>query len=239
MELSQSVQTFISQRLVFEILCLPYNYPFLEQVEAFRDGYRFNSVKQESLVTSKKGDWQENWFVIATNYFADPFYIDTSEASLDFPVYFSRHGQGKWQPVQVSSSVTSFTNVLTTLKSLDRTEALEFLQYTVDTGNRFWQEVIEEYSSPENEEARENTETDLSEWISGKLFITDLGSDKLRVISYLKTQFKLTSAEAMALTKQAQIEVASGYLVHLRKKMEFLENLGATVRFVKDEQDSR
>jgi hypothetical protein len=235
MELSQSVQNFILQRLIFEILSLPHTCPMLEHVEAFQDGYRFNSAKRESLVTGKEGDWQETWLVIATNYFADPFYIDTSEAALDFPVYFAFHGQGKWQPIQVSGSITAFTDVLTTLKSLDKAEAPQFLKRTVDTENRFWQEVLQEYSSLENEENKENVEADLSEWILGKVFVTALGRDKLKVISHLKTQFKLTPLEAMDLTKQARIEVASGYLVHLRKKMDLLEKLGVTVTFVKDE----
>jgi hypothetical protein len=235
MELSQSVQNFISNRQAFEILCLPYTYPTPETFADFQNGYRFNSVKKESLITLKEGDWQQNWFVIATNYFADPFFIDVSQDALDFPVYFSFHGQGKWQPVQVSSSITFFSELLVTLKGLGKSEALEFLKRTIDTGNRFWQEVIEGYSSTEVEETRENTEIDVSEWIPGKVFVTDLGVDRLKVISHLKTQFRLTPTEAMALAKQSQIEVASGYLVPLRKKMEFLEKLGATVIFVKDE----
>lgn len=238
MELGPSIENFITQHLVFDVLCLPYNYPVAGRLEAFQDGYRYNSVKGESLITGKEGDWQETWFVIASNYFTDPFFIDLSEDVKDFPVYFSFCRAGQWAPVRVSSSITAFSKLLETLKSLDletdKTAPIKFLQQSVEI-NSFWQEVIEAYEgngakNVENEDAT----TDTAEWILGKLFITDLGRDKLKVISYLKTLFSLTPTEALAFSKQPPIEVASGYLVHLKKKKDFLEKLGASVEFVKD-----
>jgi hypothetical protein len=234
MILASTIQTFITQQLSFEVLCLPWNYPTLENFEAFQYGYRYDSVKKENLVSQKEGEWQEAWFVIASNYFADPFFINMSETSLGFPVYFASCGAGKWQPVQVSESITEFSNLLATLKLLSRVEALEYLKGTADLQNKFWQEVVEAYSSLEEQDDKDSTEVDNSKWILGKVFITDLGKDKLKIISYLKTQLQLTPTEALTLSKQLPIEIASGYLLHLEQKMKFLENLGATVNFVED-----
>lgn len=71
------------------------------------------------LSGTNEGDWQKSWVVIGTDTeVGDPFFVDTSEPSL--PVYTAMHGMGEWSAELVSTSLTSFLEVLDYLNSISK-----------------------------------------------------------------------------------------------------------------------
>jgi hypothetical protein len=130
-------------------MCLPWNYPSLDQFNEFQAGYRYNAITFKSL-TEKNGGFDENWFVICSNYFDDPFFIDISEIEKDFPVYYRQHGGGTL--VDVAKSITDFSDQLKQIKKLENNKELllDELKNKFDLQNEFWIEVYE--STFEDEE---------------------------------------------------------------------------------------
>ena len=90
------IELFIASKVVVgnRASCLPEDYPQLNELQAYQEGYRW--LTGESLVSTKPGDWQPGWYVIARNYFDDPFFIDINEQTTGFPVHFALHGTGRW-----------------------------------------------------------------------------------------------------------------------------------------------
>ncbi len=71
------------------------------------------------LSGTNEGDWRKSWVVIGTDTeVGDPFFVDTSEPSL--PVYTAMHGMGEWSAELVSTSLTSFLEVLDYLNSISK-----------------------------------------------------------------------------------------------------------------------
>jgi hypothetical protein len=132
------------------LLYLPVRYAGINQFSLFQEGYRYNPVTDENLVSDKKGEWQDGWYVFAQNGMDEPFYIDFNEEGIDFPVYFSWHGAGTWEQIKVADSLEHFERII---KAITENEAnlpfnLDSLSLGVDLHNDFWSEV-NQYCSEE------------------------------------------------------------------------------------------
>lgn len=145
--LPNQIGYFIEQKIKFEyILGLPHFYPFKTDFDKFQDGYRLNPITKESLISTKKEGWNENFYVICSNYYRDPFIINITEKESNFPVYFARSGEGKWNIIKVSNSISDFYSFLSKIKETEETlpKTVELLRKNEDTNTTFWQELIEE-----------------------------------------------------------------------------------------------
>lgn len=218
-----------------ENLCLPENYPKLETIFDFQDGYAYNSVSNTFLYGEKEGDFKENWLVIATNYFADPFFIDFDEVGQNFPVYFAYHGTGKWTPIKISESIIVFQEKLNKVYQyrFNKEELIKIVENEISLPNEFWEEVQESVLNlPERTEEEQAQKYEETDWREAELYITDLGPNKMKIVSLLKENFKLSGAEALQMCKQEHIFYRKNYLKWMEKDIQQLENLGATVELV-------
>ena len=87
-------------------------------INDFQLGYSVDSDGRD-ISGSNEGDWQKSWIVIGTDTeVGDPFFVDTSEASL--PVYTAMHGMGEWSAELVASSLVSFLDALSYLKDISK-----------------------------------------------------------------------------------------------------------------------
>lgn len=130
-----------------------------ERLEQDQVGYSFDP-KGKSLVTGKKGDWQTNWTVIASDGAGDPILVDIDTPQLR--VLTAAHGMRSWNPEPIADSLESFAALLDKLRVLavDREnpaqkrlnpltaqEAEAFLEF-VRTANphsdlTYWQEMMD------------------------------------------------------------------------------------------------
>jgi len=142
MELPYVIKNFIIEKTEMTNACLPWNYPSLDKFNEFQAGYRYNAITFESL-TGKNGGFDENWFVICSNYFDDPFFIDISEIESEFPVYYSQHGGRKWRPIKIAKNITEFSNQLKQIKKIENNKELllDELKNKFDLQNELWKEV--------------------------------------------------------------------------------------------------
>lgn len=144
------VKEFLKSAIEFEeIFFLPHFYPTEEEFSKFQEGYRFNPVSNEDLVGTKNGDWQKDWYVIASSYSANPFFVKFDEQSLQFPVYFAWNGMGRWEPIKVSTSIDAFKALLQDFKVIetDPQKSIDYIQAHLDVKNPFWSELLEELQS--------------------------------------------------------------------------------------------
>ncbi|WP_051959932.1 SMI1/KNR4 family protein [Sphingobacterium sp. ML3W] len=226
---------FFKNTSEIENLCLPENYPKLETIFNFQNGYTYNSVTNTFLYGEKEGDFKENWLVIATNNFADPFFIDFDDVQQNFPVYFAYHGAGKWSPIKVSASLENFQHILNVLYQhrFNKEELIKIVENEIRSSNEFWEEVHESVLNQSErtaeEQAQKYVETD---WREAELYITQVGPNKLKIVSLLKENFKLSGAEALQMSKQERIFFRKNYLKWIEKDIQQLENLGVTVEVV-------
>lgn len=154
MKLPQKIRQFIEEKNIMTAMVLPWNYPSIDKFDDFQAGYRHNANTHENLI-GQKGQFNENWFVVCSNYFNDPFFIDISDAQNDFPVYYAQHGLGSWAPIKVSENITQFTFQLKDIKELEQNRdlLLEKLLDEFDLENELWSELYE--STLENEDDEE------------------------------------------------------------------------------------
>ncbi|MEN5380019.1 SMI1/KNR4 family protein [Sphingobacterium kitahiroshimense] len=230
-----SLLNFWNQTYSIENLCLPENFPVVDQLLAFQDGYAFNTVASKSLIGEKEGDFKESWLVIASNYFADPFFIDFNDSEENFPVYFAFHGTGKWKPIKVANSVDTFQNVLRTIFELryDKNGLLSLLTEFSISGNEFWDEVYQNVlEMPEMAEDEQNEMISESDWQEAEVYITDIGPNKMKIVSLLKAKYRLSGAEALQMSKEARILYHKGPKKWIHSSVQELENLGAQVAIV-------
>lgn len=123
-----------------QIPLLPCIYTDFEEMQM---GFRYDPVKDCSLVSDKDGAWKESWYVIAQNALGDPFFVDINEQTL--PVFTAMIGAGTWNPIPVADSPEQFMNLL---KTISETELifpcnLDFLGDMIDRKSPFWIEVNE------------------------------------------------------------------------------------------------
>jgi ribosomal protein L7/L12 len=233
MNIPQPVQDFITTATVAGSMVLPYHYPALHEVEGFQVGYRYHGITGEDLVSTKAGGWQPEWYVIAGNYFDDPYFVDFSAAAENFPVYYAAHGAGKWVPVLVATNITRFATLLVALKELqqDNEASLRYLEDQVDLHNELWEEVYAGIKEEDELMEIEEIPVDPDQFIQGSIVITSIGENKMKVIQFLKERMGLSGKEALELSKQTEITVAEGNLIQLKRTLNYLETLGASAVF--------
>ncbi|MDT8976270.1 SMI1/KNR4 family protein [Paenibacillus sp. chi10] len=142
--LPKQLVEFINLDFCFDYIgMLPAYYADINDFNKIQEGYRFNSLSGEFLVSDKNGDWQDGWYVFAVNTMDDPFYIDFTQKDHGFPVYFSYHGTGKWVPIKIADTLEQFEQILRVLKSKDLEVPFELseLSLEIDLNNEFWDEV--------------------------------------------------------------------------------------------------
>lgn len=238
MELPKALQQFLSEPIVMEMMCLPYHYPEINQFEDFQDGYRINGNTGEDLTGVQNGDWLPEYYVICQNYFADPFMIKMNESSEGFPVYYARHGCGWWDFEKISPNLQAFKDELLYFSKLDENtkEYIQYLETQKDLKSELWAELYQSLKEGTPLQAEiEDVELHVEIWIYGKLILTTIGENKIKIAHFLKQHFKITGAEALALTDQLPIVLghfAEKFAVNLQVE---LRHLGAEVIFIADE----
>lgn len=230
-----SVQQFIQTATVCENIHLPSHYPALHELEGYQSGFRRHGITGADLTGMKPGQWQPGWYVIALNTFDDPFFVDFTEEKQGFPVYYAHHGAGKWEAIKIAETITSFSQILISLQALQQNEeaTISWVEANTDTSTDFWNELHNGLKEA-LEEQEQTPAVDITGWKAGKIMITHIGSNKMRVANYLKDLFRLTPQEALELSRQKEIVAAQGYEVHLERIKNDLQKLGATTVFIPD-----
>lgn len=154
MKLPEEISTFISRKIELENYCLPHFYPEPDNIEKFQEGYKFNSITGEDFTGENEGDFKKNWYVICSDYANDPFFIDITEQTENYPVYFAWHGAGKWEPIKIAENITAFSDKLELLTKVEteQTGIQEKIRQYIDLENDFWKEVYCEYEDYEEDE---------------------------------------------------------------------------------------
>ncbi len=145
----EAVRQWIDYPVVVEApAVLPQTYPDYGNFhELFQDGYRFSGLSSEDLTGNTEGAWQNGWYVIARNYYEDPFAVDFNEEAQGFPVYFCKRGRGgAWIPHPAAPTLADFTANLIAVKKLKNNpeELLDYLQNHTDPDSPLWQEARQE-----------------------------------------------------------------------------------------------
>jgi hypothetical protein len=90
-------------------------FPF-ESIEAGQVGYSVDPTGR-LLCDGSAGAWKQHWLVIGTESLCgDPVILDTLDP--DLRVLAAIHGQGKWEPTTVATSLDGFWEVFRELKTL-------------------------------------------------------------------------------------------------------------------------
>lgn len=111
-----------------------------------QEGYRHNSRNDQDLTSAAPGGWHPDWWVVAANYFADPFFVDMREAGQGLPVYFAFHGAGRWTALPVADSLTAFSALLAEIAARQEDGAVLAAWLAAHTdihGHALWQEVYQ------------------------------------------------------------------------------------------------
>jgi hypothetical protein len=88
------------------------------EIQAFQLGYSIDH-RGRSLVGKEDGDWMPNWVVIGLDYsLGDPIFIDSADP--ETAVYKAAHGEGRWDPIRIASSLQNFRMALQALSALAR-----------------------------------------------------------------------------------------------------------------------
>lgn len=155
MKLPDALVVFPDEKPAFLNMVLPWNWPDQGDWEAFQDGYRYSSVTDQNLTGEGDGQWRPGWWVIASNYFCDPFIIDTDEAETGYPVYHAVPGAGRWDLEQVAPTVSAFREILTILQDkenvdadgVDTSDLVMWVEASCGGTSKYWAEVLESYGS--------------------------------------------------------------------------------------------
>lgn len=232
-----AIQQFIQMATVSDNIHLPFHYPALHELEGFQSCFRYHGITGADLTGSKPGQWQPGWYVIALNGFDDPFFVDITEEEQGIPVYYAPLGAGKWEAIKIAETISSFSQILNSLQALQQNEeaTIAWLQSNIDIANVFWKELYDGLIAVEEQPEQPPT-VDASAFTPGKLLITHIGPEKIKVVNYLKELLKLTPKEALELSRRSEIVAAEGYQMHLVKIMSHLQKLGATAVFIPEEE---
>jgi hypothetical protein len=231
------VQQFIQTATLCGHIHLPFHYPALHELEGYQSGFRRHGLTGADLTGIQPGLWQPGWYVIALNGFDDPFFVDITEEEQGFPVYFAYHGAGKWEAIKIAETINGFSQILHSLQALQQNEeaTIEWLNANIDGSNAFWKELHDDLSTA-TVQPEETPVVDKAAWTRGKLMITHIGPDKIRVVNYLKQLLDLTPREALELCRRNEIVAAEGYQMQLERILNDLQKLGATAVFKPTEQ---
>lgn len=231
------VQEFIQTATVCDNIHLPFHYPALHELEGYQSCFRYHGITGADLTGSKPGQWQPGWYVIALNGFDDPFFVDITEEEQGFPVYYAPLGAGKWAAIKIAETISSFSQILHSLQALQQNEeaTIAWLRSNIDIATVFWKELYDDLiAAPEQPE--HTPAVDAAAFTPGKLLVTHIGPEKIKVVNYLKELLKLTPREALELSRRSEIVAAEGYQMHLIKIMSNLQKLGATAVFIPEEE---
>lgn len=229
-----SILKFLKDSVTIEGLALPENYATAEHIYYFQDGYHYNSVENKVLTDDAPGEFKPDWIVLASNYFADPFFIDLKDIKDNFPVYFAYHGQGKWEPLKIAGHLEDFHQILTDIRQIryNKTALINYFDEKIDIENVFWKDVYltikDEYVVDWEQITQESFESNGSKV---NLYITDIGPNKMKIITLLKKEFDISGPEALKLGKSTRIFFKTGYRKWLQNDSKQLEDLGAQIEF--------
>lgn len=225
-----AIYAFITAAVVPGDLMLPFHYPQPEQWHAWHSGYRWHGITGENLVADTPGMWQPGWYLIALNCMDDPFFIDLDEAAQGYPVYYAAHGAGRWQAERIAPDLQAFQSLLNQLCHTDETAALAVLDAHTEADSAFWLELRETWQTRDIDE--ENTpDVDPEDWQAGRLLITDIGPQKLKVVQVLRKTLNLPLADALSFVASLPICVSEDFRLRLRPLERELQATGATVKF--------
>jgi hypothetical protein len=123
-------------------MVLPWHFATIDDWSMVQIGYRVHGITGESLVSTDEGGWHPDWWVFASNYFADPFFIDLRDGGAGFPILFAHHGAGRWDAIRVADSAAQFEGWLRALDGLaaQPQQAAEFVELHMPR-NELWAEV--------------------------------------------------------------------------------------------------
>ena len=233
--LNNTVKQFIENAIVSGDAALPFHYPPIQQLDSFQIGFRQHGISGKSLVSTKSGDWQPSWYVVARNQFDDPFFIDANEMLQNFPVYYAPIGAGQWTALQVAPNIERLSQLLLALHNFADDElAAQFIEVEMDSPNELWQEVIKSRRNRQNladELAQSDTPYNADDWQTGVLILTDAGPQKIKVAQVVKQMLNLTPQQALTLLEKQEITLAEDYFINCRRTQNLLLDLGASVIF--------
>jgi len=231
--LRENIKDLLAARIVVGDMNLPMRYA--EDIDAFQIGFRINARTGENLVSEADGGWRPGWYVVAQNGFDDPFFVDTGGHDGSYPVHFARHGAGRWDPVLIAPGVGDFIEILTVLaEAWDDPLLFErIIASRTDALNGFWRDVLQDRQEAlaEDAETPESKAYISGDFEQGRLIVTGVGSQKLKVVQILGKSLGLPLKEALALADHSEFEAGSGLKIQLRGLRNQLEALGATVEF--------
>jgi hypothetical protein len=153
------IKTFLSENKDVSLGYNEINFFDPENLDEEQIGYRVD-MDSNSLITGNKGDWREEWIVIASDYTGDPIIIDVSSPKLT--VLSAAHGEGNREPFVIADSMDNFKNIISILHDIskDRTNPDELennpvkdkekrnaltkiRQLSPDTENEYWENFFE------------------------------------------------------------------------------------------------
>ncbi|WP_315832878.1 SMI1/KNR4 family protein [Bradyrhizobium prioriisuperbiae] len=224
--LPDELKDFIASGIVVGDLALPSRYPKPDELDGWQAGFRFHGHTGESLVSTAPGAWQPGWYVIALNGFDDPVFIDISEKSSGFPVYYAPHGAGRWDKTVVAPNLLRFGQLLAALAGMadDDEQVLQFIEKETDTTNAFWRLVHQERR--DRDVQGEQAAYDPKDFQDGTLVITGVGPNKMKVAQLLRRARNVSLQEILPMLAKPEIAVASGPLISVRRIQGELTALG-------------
>lgn len=226
-----AILAFITEAVIPGDLTLPFHYPQPEQWHAWHCGFRWHGVTGESLVADTAGMWQPGWYLIALNGLDDPFFIDLNEAADGYPVYYAAHGAGRWQAERIATGLHAFQSLLRQLCHADEATTLALLDAHTEADSPFWLEVREARQADDGDD--DNVpDVDPQDWQAGRLLITDIGPQKLKVVHVLRKALNLPLADALSFVASPPICVGEDFRLRLRPLERELQATGARVTFV-------
>lgn len=233
--LPNEVQDFIAAEIVAGDMALPSHYPKPHELRAFQVGYRSHGLTGEDLVSTAPGGWRPGWLVIAQNYFGDPFFIDVTEQASGFPVYYARHGAGRWDAVIAAASLRRFGQILLALRAAgsDDARTRHLIETETDATNAPWNEVLEGLKYREEEQEAPEPADDPEGFELGDLILTEVGPRKLKVVQIVRRALDVPLPQAMSRTAERDLVVCSGPRGggRLRRIQALLTALGASTEF--------
>jgi hypothetical protein len=233
--LPNQVEDFVAAEIVAGDMALPYHYPKPHELQALQIGYRSHGLTGEDLVSTAPGGWRPGWLVIAQNYFDDPFFIDITEEPSGFPVYYARHGAGRWDAVIAAPSLQRFGQILLALRELqsDAARTRHFIETETDATNALWSEVLEGLKYREEEQEPLEPAYDPKDFELGDLILTEVGPQKLKVVQIVRRALDVSLPQAMTVVAERDLVVCSGPRGggHLRRVQALLTASGASTEF--------
>jgi hypothetical protein len=186
---------------------LPFFYADINDFNKMQEGYRYNAVTAENLISHQNGDWQETWYVFAANQMHDPFFINFVEGDIGYPVYYATHGRGTWKPIKIADTLKHLEQIMKTIteNAKNLPFALNSLSLGVDLQNEFWSEVNQ--SCAEFIELDTTDDADLT-WYN--LHIIEIGENRVSVMNLLRKLHDIPLSEIKKFMSQLPIFVCAG-----------------------------